>query len=289
MIAFVTSLRHPDNSADYDRVELLLHQTLASVAAQDSEDWISIVVGNRRPAKNLPRNTVFVPVDFPPPARSNGPHAGRDAFVRDKGTKIGIGLVEARRRGASKVMIFDADDFVHRSLAAFATRSPDKVGWVFESGWMYSSATGEAMPISRFNRTCGTSMILPIEAYGVPEDLERTASQSDVLDAYGETLTAIMGAHRNAVAWLQERGWEIRELPFRGAVYHVDTGENHSGKTLRAHARDIGAAIAGYVPRPLRAAEARLYGVPHKRFGRAAWWLRNGAALIVERVRTGRR
>ena len=34
MLAFITSLRHPDNSSDYARVELLLMGTLRSIEQQ---------------------------------------------------------------------------------------------------------------------------------------------------------------------------------------------------------------------------------------------------------------
>ena len=99
MLAFITTLRHPQNSADYGRVESLLEDTLASLTQQTCEDYIVIVVGVRRPAFPLPDRTVFVEVDFPPPSDRKGPRTGAASVIWDKGTKNAIGLIAARDFG----------------------------------------------------------------------------------------------------------------------------------------------------------------------------------------------
>ncbi|WP_375385843.1 hypothetical protein [uncultured Microbacterium sp.] len=232
MIAFITSIRHPDNSASYSRVENLLEDTLRSVAGQVDQDFVVIVVGNRAPSFPLPERTVFVPVDFPAPAPPTGPRTARAPFVWDKGTKIGVGLIAARSYSPDFVMIFDADDFVSRRLSGFVKDHADCQGWVIEKGWMYSGSRGVFRMIPRFNRTCGTSFILPFDAYSVPSDVGVGADQQTIAAAYGELLFNIMGAHRDAVEWHEAHGRNLQVLPFRGAVYHVDTGENHSGKSM---------------------------------------------------------
>ncbi|GAA4187223.1 glycosyltransferase family A protein [Gryllotalpicola kribbensis] len=239
MLAFITSLRHPLNSSDYAHVEELLAQTLGSVTAQTSDDFAVFVVGNRMPDFELPRRTTFVPVDFPPPVATSGPRFALGPFVRDKGTKIGIGLAAARAVHPDHVMIFDADDFVHRGLAALSQSAPTAPGWVVEEGLIYSR-TRQAWRVQRdFNRTCGTCHVVAWEAYGVPDDLEVTATQDEVAAAFGERLERIIGAHRQGREWLAEHGYPLEPLPFHGAVYHVDTGENHSGKGLRGLARPL--------------------------------------------------
>jgi hypothetical protein len=72
MLAFITTLRHPHNSADYRHVESLLQGTLASLTQQSCDDYIVIIVGNRRPAFPLPKRAVFIEVDFPPPSDHKG-------------------------------------------------------------------------------------------------------------------------------------------------------------------------------------------------------------------------
>ncbi len=73
----------------------------------------------------------------------------------------------------------------------------------------------------------------------MPECLSTDSTQAEVMAAYGEILPNVLGAHRNLQQWLAERGRVVESLPFRGAVYHVDTGENHSGKTLTGLARPL--------------------------------------------------
>jgi hypothetical protein len=243
MLAFITSLRHPQNAADYGRTEQLLKETLASVAQQTSDDFVVIVVGNQRPAFELGPKVHFVPVDFPPPPRENGPHTGRAPFVWDKGTKIGIGLIAAREFRPDHVMIFDADDFVHRGLVEFVSAQPESPGWVVDKGWMYSRARRAYKKQDQFNRYCGTCFVIPFAAYEVPAELTVTATQDEVAAGFGERLETIMGAHKGAVQWHRDHGRELAPLPFRAAIYHVDTGENHSGKTMRGLARPLGARL----------------------------------------------
>lgn len=252
MLAFVTSLRHPRNSKDYARVEELLRETLHSVTNQTSEDFVVIVVGNRAPSFPLPERVHFVHVDFRAPAQRSV-RVSRSPFIRDKGTKIGIGLVAAREFSPDYVMIFDADDFVHRGLASFVGENLGQDGWVIKDGWMYSRARSAFGPQSEFNRTCGTSFIIPFEAYGVPPDLDVGATRAEVRAAYGERLSKVIGAHKWAEEWFAANGRQLQPLPFRGAVYHVDTGENHSKNALAGKARPLNAQMtAEFGIRPTR-------------------------------------
>ncbi|PXA68673.1 glycosyltransferase family 2 protein [Cryobacterium arcticum] len=243
MLAFITTLRHPQNSVDYGRVEALLDDTLKSVAQQTSDDYVIIIVGNQRPGFPLPERAHFVQVSFPPPAPPTGARTAREPFVWDKGTKLGIGLIAALPFSPTHVMSFDADDFVHRDLASTVHDYPEHSGWVVREGWMYSRARNSYVAQRQFNRACGTSFIIPFEAYGVPANLTISASQEQVALAFGERLNAIMGAHRNAETWFQKHGRLLEPFPYPAAVYHVDTGENHSGKTLRGLAHPLNAKI----------------------------------------------
>ncbi|GEL94449.1 glycosyltransferase family A protein [Cellulomonas composti] len=239
MLVFVTSLRHPRNSADYGRVEALLTETLGSIARQTSAEHHTIVVGNREPAAPLGPQATFVPVDFPPPVQDEGPQFDLGRFVWDKGTKIGIGLAAARAHDPDHVMIVDADDFVHRDVAALSAAHPGADGWFVDEGYIYSRARQAYRVQQRLFRVCGTCYVVSWPAYNVPDDLAVTASQDEVAEAFGERLGAILGAHRNARRWLNAHGWRLEPMPFRGSVYQVDTGENHSGKQLRGLARPL--------------------------------------------------
>lgn len=232
MFAFTTSLRHPDNAEDYGRIEDLLKETLVSVLPQSVSDHVTIIVGNRRPSFPLPPHAHYLNVDFPPHPRINGPHADRNGFVLDKGSKIGVGLLAAREFDPQMVMIFDADDFVSRDIVSYVRESPRSDGWYVSGGWMCSRVRNGHRKQDDFHRTCGTSRIVPHDVYRVPFDLDASATQDQVVDAYGDVLTNFMGAHRKAVQWHLKHGRRLRPLPFRAAVNRVDKGENHSRKAL---------------------------------------------------------
>ena len=130
-------------------------------------------------------------------------------------------------------MIVDADDLVHRGLAGFVAQHPRAPGWVLTDGYIYSRSRQTFRRQRAFHHACGTSHVVRYDAYAVPHHLDVRASQSQVADAYGERMYRILGSHHDAASWLSANGWTLDQLPFRGAVYQVDTGENHSGHTLR--------------------------------------------------------
>src|SRR6185437_4775942 len=231
MLAFITTLRHPHNSANYRRVESLLQSTLESLNRQTSDDYIAIIVGNHRPSFPLPRKAVFVGVDFPPPSDVHGPRTGRAPVIWDKGTKSAIGLVAARDHQTDYVMAIDADDFVHRDVAAFVRDHDGDEGWVVKRGWVYSRARNAYRLRRRFYRVCGTSFIIPFDAYGVPAGLTVSSTQREIAEAFGERLEQIL-EHGYAFDYWRKHGRTLRPLPFPGAVYHMDTGENHSNNQL---------------------------------------------------------
>lgn len=247
-LAFITTIRHPQNASNYAQVEALLRDTVASMTRQTCDDYLVVIVGNRRPNFPLPDRTHFVQVDFPAPSEKRTAQTGLGPSIWDKGTKVCTGLIAARDLGADYVMLVDADDFVHRDLAAHVRDHPGRPGWVLRRGWTYSRSRNAYALRRRLFRVCGTSFIIPLDAFGVPSDLGVAASQHVLADAFGEYLEDILGNHRYALEWWRARGRELDPLPFAGAVYHVDTGENHSGGGLlgpglpyRDHlARDFG-------------------------------------------------
>jgi hypothetical protein len=231
MLAFITTLRHPHNSADYGRVESLLQNTLESLTRQSCNDYVAFVVGNRKPSFPMPPRTVFVEVDFPPPSDVEGPRTGPAPVIWDKGTKNAIGLIAARGCRPHYVMPIDADDFVHRQVAAFVRDHQGHDGWVVKRGLVYSRARNAYRPRRRFFRVCGTSFIVPFEAYEVPASLTVSSTQHDIAEAFGERLEKIL-EHGFAFDYWRQHGRALEALPFPGAVYQMDTGENHSGNQL---------------------------------------------------------
>lgn len=233
LLAFVTTLRHPHNSHDYAGVERLLYESLSSISQQTSDAYRIVIVGNRRPQFELPPRTQFVEVDFDPPSQLAGPCTGLSPVIWDKGTKSGVALAALRKTPPDFVMFFDADDFVHRNVAAHVDENPDSPGWVVKRGYMYSPRRNAYVRRRRLHRICGTSFIIPFGAYQVPECLDVDASQEAIAEAFGyDVLQRALAGHRYQLNWWQDHGRTLQTLPFEGAVYRVETGENHSGNRL---------------------------------------------------------
>jgi hypothetical protein len=259
MLAFITTLRHPHNADDYGRCEELLQGTLMSIVQQSCDDWVAIIVGNRRPAFELPKRTVFVEVGFPPPSVKKGPRTGPASVIWDKGTKNAIGLVAAQEFRPEYVMFVDADDYVHRDLASFVHDRPDHAGWVVNRGWMYSRARNAYRLRRRFYTVCGTSFIIPFDAYEVPSHLTVSSTQREIADAFGERLENTL-EHGFAFDWWRRHGRTLESLPFPGAVYHVDHGENHCGNALSGPALPYRShLLRDFAVQPSRGAAATLW------------------------------
>lgn len=233
MLAFITTIRHPRNLTDYGQVEEFLSDTLDSIARQACDDYVVIVVGNQKPAFPLPPQMHFVGVNFPPPTAQRGAQTGMGPVIWDKGTKTGIGLAAAREFSPDFVMFFDADDYLHRDVARYVHDHPDSQGWVVRKGWMYSRARNSYVRRNRLFRICGTSFVVPFAAFEVPDHLTVSSTQSEVVDAFGvDAIEHVIGDHRYALEWWRARGRSLAALPFSAVVYHVDTGENHSGTRM---------------------------------------------------------
>lgn len=275
-LAFITPLRHPQNSADYGHVESLLKDTLESISRQTSDDFVAIVVGNRKPTIPLPRRTHFVQVDFPPPSALRGPCTGRLPSVWDKCTKLGIGLIAARDFGPEYVMLADADDFVHRDLAAFTGAHPGHAGWVMKRGLIYSRKRNAYGVRRHLHRICGSSHIVPFDAYDVPPALTVSATQQEVAHAFHDYAERALGGHRYAYEWWADRGRHLQPLPFAGAVYHVDHGENHSGSQL------VGPGM------PYRSHLERDFGIRPSRGAASTIWCSVGPAAMKPDLRPRR-
>ncbi|WP_341359327.1 hypothetical protein V5H98_16575 [Georgenia sp. M64] len=244
LLAFITSLRHPENSANYGRVEALLQASLGSMAGQSVQDRVAVIVGNREPSFTLPAGARFVRVDFPPPSAVKGPQTGREAVLLDKGTKLAVALLTAREHGPTHVMAVDADDFVSRKIAAHVARNPGVAGWYVTSGWRYSAERASVRPQPEFYRHCGTSHIVRTDLFRAPDLDPLRVTQAEIAEAFGSRLHHLLASHVTVVEYLAAHGSPLRPLPFPGALYAVGTGENHSGISMGGLGRPVGARMS---------------------------------------------
>ncbi len=258
MLAFIIPVKHPARSNSYDVTMDLLRRTLNSIEAQTDRRFGAVVVCNERPAWAIDdTNRLFFEVDFPPapvPADASQVHSWSRL---DKGAKIAVGLVHARRFNPTHVMLCDADDFVSRRLAALVAANPNAPGWRVETGLVYSKQSKIAEVLEKFWSYCGTSHILRRDL--LPADLELDGVDSPLVVSrrLGQFyVEEILGNHQRFKPYLAKMGIELAPLPFPGAVYHADTGEN-SSRTWWKYTR-----FGPVWGKPLSAEQAEEFTVP---------------------------
>ncbi|MGV1034457.1 MAG: glycosyltransferase family A protein [Microbacteriaceae bacterium] len=235
MLVFVTSLAHPDNVPDARRNDELLAQTLNSISRQTSGNYRVLIVAEGRPEIELGPNVEFVPVDFPA-VRDLG---ARKLRLENKGSKIGIGLIRAKQLGADYVMVCDYDDFIHRDLVAFVDKHPGEAGWYVHEGLFWSARRNVYRRHRNFHQRCGTSHILAIDLFGIPDGLGLDASQSEIIAGYEDRFFGLLGNHQGIPERMAALGRPLRPLPWPAVVYTLDTSLNMSPNTVNGPVRPM--------------------------------------------------
>lgn len=231
VIAFITSIRHPLNSANYTKVLRLLEASLKSVCNQTNPDFRVIVVCNEQPEPRFKDERVeYVRVDFPPPSTHQGPRTTKEAVRKDKGAKYVVGLLAAKKYNPEYVMFFDADDFVHRDIAQYCNSRPGENGWYVDKGYVYCSGSMIYGRLYNFYKWCGTCNIVRYRLMPLPASVTIHSSLDEIVNSVDEYfLYKILGAHPFTVGYFSEAGTPLSPLPFCAAIYVRETGENHSG------------------------------------------------------------
>lgn len=246
-LTFITCLRHPETVSDWAWVETLLAATLRSLDTQSVPCRVVVVAGRApRIPEGLRSSVEVVVVDFPAPVNLTGTHEGWLESTRlDRGSKYAVAL---GRVSGGYVMTVDSDDFVSRRVGAYVRENAGGPGWYVENGYRYDRHTGLLRRQGNFNGVCGSSLVFRRDLLADPV-LPAEAGLDQVVAAWGErTVTSLLGSHRHLRAELG-----LPALPFPGAVYQVNTGENVSGSSGLSFGRPTSRALAhefGLVRRP---------------------------------------
>ena len=239
MITFITSIRHPNNANDYNRVWELLRYTLYSVSCQINKNFRVIVVANAIPDdfSSDPDiiNTECVNVEFPPPIdfRSlNDRHT-------DKSLKYIIGTIRAQKYNPDYIMFFDADDYIHRELTSYVLENRNPHGYIITKGYRLKSNIIKKQ--DNFNTKCGTSSIISnrllLSELNI-DNLSIESTQQEILQNNPDHVLKIITSHRLVNVHYSRKNCKLDPIPFEAAVYHLCTGENSSRKNFR-HGTEI--------------------------------------------------
>lgn len=234
MIIFLITVRHPENSVDYLKIELLLEQTIRSACNQTSSDFKVVVVCNKVPKIDVNLDLVdFVKVDFQPPSKLLGSKMDIDEVRVDQGSKKVVGLLHAQKYAPDYVMFLDADDFVSNQIAQYVNSRKKENGWFIQKGYIYGSQDGLIRKTNEFHMKCGSSHIINYNLFEIPDCLSPNSSLKSIKNHMDDFyLRKVLGSHRWIRDYFDKKGLHLKSIPFPGAIWVLDTGENHSGKSL---------------------------------------------------------
>jgi hypothetical protein len=218
MLYFIVPLRSRAASKDWDKVSRLCERTLRSLCQQTSSQFRVFLVCRDRPEMNFVHpNLRIIQENFPIPEANGLPQ------LVDKARKLRRALIAVRQEGGGFVMGVDADDLVHRALASLVEANPNSDGWFFPYGYSYDEGGQWLERHSDFYLRCGTSNIIRIDPDDLPPDM----------DSPREKYFFLCNGHHIIVDFLARQGRPLKALPFPGAIYVKDTGENWSGPPLK--------------------------------------------------------
>lgn len=209
---FIIPLRAKSASKDWARVCRLLRDTVRSALAQSDPNFRVIVACHDLPDLGDIEDDRLIVLqgDFPAPQSLL-----EQAY--DKRAKKRLAAIEIRRQGGGYIMLLDSDDFVSHRLVEYVLQDEERDGYFFPDGYEYFAQDEVIRPVRNFYRLCGSCYIV----HYAPEQLPATADEPDTpFDAFKN--------HRLILETASELGLDLKPVPFPGAVYLRENGENHS-------------------------------------------------------------
>lgn len=218
MLVFIMPVKSKEITNSWDILSKLVERCVKSACNQTSPNFRVVVVCNEKPNILFQHPHIYyVEVDFPVPIyKDSEPERlkGYDYALHskeivmknaDKARKILRGIEFSHQFQPSHIMVVDCDDCVSKKLAEYVDRHQDGDGWVFRKGYIYRENSKILyMNTKTFNQTTGTSVIIK---YGLHKLLFENP------ELYAHSFNVLPGAN-------------IQPLPFVGAVYTIENGEN---------------------------------------------------------------
>lgn len=215
MLVFIVPLRSSQTSKSWELTSKLFERCIKSICNQTSSQFRVIVVCHELPNTKFHYPYVtYLQVDFPVPTWKND----ADIYSKetDRSLKVWQGLNHAQIYHPSHIMLVDADDLVSNDLADLIAESPQCNGWYVDKGYEYREGSKNIYCIkTKFHEKCGTCNII----------------RYDLLDSYknlqmGDVKGFQFLHHQSVRDTMIENGTSLERLPFEGAIYVIDHGEN---------------------------------------------------------------
>jgi len=230
---FCIPLKPKSRARDWEYTMKLFSHTLDSLLNQDDDNFSVIIAGHDRP--DVPQmkdsRVVFHKVAF------RKPKDGREG-KQDQTNKMKFLAAMVGNKGGGYFMTVDSDDLVHREIVSYVRRHDNRTGYMIRAGYVWDYSAGligkfTAKAPNQFFNHCGTSSIIYLAPSSVPR---LKINKKDFLDC--GTLVDSLQGHGGWEQNLMEVDVFVDTLPFRGAIYRLNTNENAS-YTYRRDAKTI--------------------------------------------------
>jgi hypothetical protein len=220
MLVFIIPLESQTVSTSWPKVSKLFERTLRSACQQTLSNFHVIVVCHERPDITFTHSRVtYIDVNFPiPDIHSGSKNEILNRKRTDRGRKMLRGLVEAQSFNPTHTMFLDADDCVSNKLAQFIDEHSQSNGYFFTNGYRYrENSKFIYRKLNNFYTMCGSCNIINNRLNQIPDKPEYN-------HGYGYYNFYI--DHAKVPNILAELDTPLEPLPFFGAVYITETGEN---------------------------------------------------------------
>ena len=207
---FIIPVKSAIISPSWPRFSKLFERCLKSVCQQTDQDFKVVVVCHEKPDIEFQHpNIYYHQVHFTPPVPENDTiiKLTSSAKEADKAKKILAGIEFGEQFNRPYAMVVDADDCISNQIVSFVKDHAAEPGWYFNSGYIYKEGSKVIFKkMKAFNGLCGTSII--------------------VKTPYLKNIVSSDLYFRHTKCKL-DSGIELQILPFEGAIYTINNGENH--------------------------------------------------------------
>jgi hypothetical protein len=217
LVTFAIPLKSRRSTDDWRITQNLLAATLRSVLRQSDPRFRVIICGHDAPEDvDLSDDRIeFLEVGWKTPSHLN-------EYMRDRNRKRFAMGQRLRGLRGGYFMSLDADDLIHRDIAAYALGTA--FGCVAAQGYVYDLGNARIAPVPGawsvdLDRLCGSTAIVRYEPSEIPEKFESGAAAGAFSFSRGHTyLRAVHDSLRRPLA----------AVPFPSVVYVINTTDNHS-------------------------------------------------------------
>lgn len=230
LLYFIIPLISRKASKDWNMVSELFNRTLWSCYNQTDPNFRIIVACHDIPELTQKYDSR---VEFIRVTENEAPiPKTQEEKMMDKGYKTHILAMRLRELGGGYAMMVDGDDLVSCHLAEFVNKNPNQNGFYVKTGYVYFVGDNYMKIMPKFSS--GSACIVNYSVEDLPSDSTGARTSNNDKNPW-----IIRKRHGGIVPFCEQTGRPLKPLPFKGAVYVLGSGENHSmyGKTTKYQTR----------------------------------------------------